>query len=111
MGKATVSEENKKIQDRLRERQLDDIKELCSTPKGRRVIHYLLRFTGVYVGTAVFGDQTASFFNEGKRSVGLYLMDLVYRADPDLRLQIEREYLAEFLSNKVKLEKAKGKPE
>lgn len=108
MAKPQLSEFEKELRARLGARQLQDVREVCKIPAGRRFVHYLLRFCRVY-DTNIYRDR-ASEWREGRRQAGLYLMALVHKADPALRLRIEQEYYSEALSNEVKREKAKKEP-
>lgn len=60
-----------------RETQAADIKWLMEHPQGRRLVWDLLSFTGIY--RQVFTGNSETFFNDGKRVVGLRYLDLVNR--------------------------------
>lgn len=93
----------KEVNEHLKERMLDDVRKVCATPCGRRFMHYLNRITGVY-RSSMTGDNW-TFYNEGRRSVGVDITDILMKADPTLPRQIEAEYWAEYISNKERLKK------
>lgn len=78
--------DEKQIKDaRLHERfakrkEQEDIQFLLSTPQGRRYIWKVLSICGVYRQSAV-DSGSWTYFNEGRRSVGLKLLDEVMIAD------------------------------
>lgn len=52
---------------------VDDIKWLLSSPRGRRLVWWLLGITGVF-RTSFNASGSTTFFNEGSRNVGLQLL-------------------------------------
>jgi hypothetical protein len=61
--------------------ELNDFIWLMGEKRGRRVIRRLLEHTGVFRSSMTGNSQT--FFNEGVRSVGLKLMNLINSSDLD----------------------------
>lgn len=53
--------------------QIEDLRWLMSDKRGRRVMWRVLEQAGVY-RSSYTGDNT-TFFNEGQRNMGLWLMD------------------------------------
>lgn len=64
-----------------RDRELDDLRFILSTDQGRRFVWKMLSRCGVFKISFTGSSQT--FFNEGERSIGLYLLNEVMDADPD----------------------------
>lgn len=65
----------------LRELELQDFRWLMSHAEGRRIVWRLLGHAGVY-RTSFTGNST-TFFNEGRRDVGLFLLAEVQDASPN----------------------------
>lgn len=58
-----------------------DLKAILSTENGRRYLHYLIHFCGLYSTSMTGSSET--FFREGMRSVGLKLLADITRLDPE----------------------------
>ena len=56
----------------LEARDKNDLKTLMATPQGRRFFWGFLNAAGLY-RTSFTGDAATSFFNEGRRNLGLTL--------------------------------------
>lgn len=67
----------------------DDLKHLLRQPQFRRLVYRYLAFTKVFA--QVFTGNSETFFNDGKRVVGLKLIDEVVSADPNAYVQILTE--------------------
>jgi hypothetical protein len=52
---------------------IEDFKWLMSSPRGRRLMKWLLELTGVY-RTSFNNSGSITAFNEGQRNIGLALM-------------------------------------
>ena len=63
-----------------RETEIAQLKMLLDSVHGRAVIWRILSQCGVY-RTSFTGDSE-TFFKEGKRAVGLWLLDELFEADP-----------------------------
>jgi hypothetical protein len=63
-----------------RNREVDDLKAILSTPEGKRFAWRLLERCGVYQSS--FTGNSETFFKEGSRSVGLWLIDEFIEAHP-----------------------------
>lgn len=73
----------------------NDIKWLMSVKQGRRLMHRLIGEAGVYRTT--FTGNSETFFREGKRAFGLFLMSEVKTHSPE-------EYLLMLAETKAKTE-------
>lgn len=95
--------DEKQVQDaRLQERMLqqteiEDVRFIIKTPQGRRFIWRVLSTCGMYSQSAV-DSGSWTYFNEGRRSVGLKLLDKILMADPE-------SYLAMIKENKEAVDK------
>ncbi|WP_051560468.1 Bbp19 family protein [Marinobacterium jannaschii] len=55
------------------QRQLDDLAAVMGTEAGQRLVWRLLESTGIYQQSYT-GDPASTYFNEGRRSIGLMIM-------------------------------------
>ncbi len=74
---------------RVRERELLDVQKILETDFGRRFVWRYLGLAGVFQ-TSFTGNST-TFFNEGKRDIGLKLLTDVTQAKPDAYIQMTQE--------------------
>ena len=72
-----------------RETELDDLKKIISNNSGRRAIWRILEQAGLY-RTSFTGNST-TFFNEGQRNMGLWLLNEVVSADKQHYLSMIEE--------------------
>ena len=73
---AKLTREQKRRADRLRLA----VQNLLSTPDGKVLLFRLIEMTGVFASSVT--GNSATFYNEGRRSVGLELYRLLMSADP-----------------------------
>lgn len=73
----------------IRDTELEDWRLLLSKQWGRRLVWRILDQTGMY-RTSFTGNST-TFFNEGARNIGLWLVDEVSMADADQYLLAIKE--------------------
>ncbi len=69
----------KKVQLR-RERETEELKTLLSNPIMRHFIWRVLERCGIYK-TSFTGDSAHTFFNEGQRQIGLWLLTEIEDSD------------------------------
>lgn len=74
---------------RQRRIELDDVRWLMSDKRGRRLIWRLFAIAGIY-RTSFTGNST-TFFNEGRRDVGLHFLSDVQEACPERFLEMLKE--------------------
>ncbi len=65
-----------------RRTEQNDVASLLLLPQGVRFIRQLLQLTGVWSASYVCNDALASAYNEGRRSVGLYVLQQVQMYAP-----------------------------
>jgi hypothetical protein len=83
---------SKKARDVIRRRvELQDLRDVLSTAMGRRVVMRLLELTGVHRATYT-GEPLSGAYNEGMRSVGLFLRDEALEADANQFVLAEVEH-------------------
>jgi hypothetical protein len=84
--------------DRIEQRRLNDIREVCKTPNGRRLLWWFLSKAGVF-RSSFAGEKThQTSFNEGRRDLGNDLLQEITKADPLMFARMQREYLSEAQS-------------
>jgi hypothetical protein len=78
-----------KLQERRDERWLNDVRRILSMPEGRRLLWRLLEEARVFHST--YTGNADTYFNEGKRSMGLLVLGEMLRAKPDSLFQMQKE--------------------
>lgn len=73
-GQQSEAERQRRAQTAARS-EIDDLKWLMASKRGRRIVHRLLTRTGVFRSS--FTGNSETFFREGERNIGLWLMALV----------------------------------
>lgn len=76
-----------------REREMGDLRSVLNTAEGRRVLWRILSQAQVFTASYT-GDQD-TFFNEGKRNIGIWMLEELMQAKPEAFLQMQREAHAE----------------
>ena len=82
-------EAQKRKADRIRERELADLRAVLATAEGRRLVWRYLTRCGVFKTSMTGSSQT--FFLEGQRNVGLWLLADINAADPAAYVQMLAE--------------------
>ena len=85
----------------------EDLKFILATPKGRRYLHDLLDFCGLYRTSMTGSSET--FFREGMRSTGLKILSDIAEADQDAYLKMMTE--TKNIKEQIKLYKEKNRKE
>jgi len=83
-----VKEAGRKVE-RKREKELNDLRRILSEDFGRRFIWRYLELCGVFKSS--FTGNSETFFNEGKRVVGLTMIKDINDANPEAYLQMVYE--------------------
>jgi hypothetical protein len=72
-----------------REREIEEVKQVLSTVSGRATIWRILDWCGVY--RTSFTGNSETFFNEGKRNIGLKLIEEIFASDKNAFYLMSRE--------------------
>jgi hypothetical protein len=83
-----------------RERQESDVRWFLSKPEGRRIIWWVLSICGCFK-TSFTGDPNTTIFQEGRRSVGLEILNLILRAKPSAFNEMQQEFASEAKSDEA----------
>ena len=87
-----------------REKQLErDLRAVIGTDAGRRFIWTLLGDCGVF--RTSFTGNNSTFFNEGKRFVGLEVLKRMNSAAPEAFANMQREAADRYLAEQQRLNK------
>jgi hypothetical protein len=83
---------------RTREKELDDVRAVLDTGAGLRFVWRILNEAGVFM-TSFTGEAPSTFFNEGRREMGLRVLADLIDAKPDAYLQMIQMTKKEGLNN------------
>lgn len=72
---------------RNRERDLDDLRAVLDTQPGLRLMWRILKEAGVFM-TSFTGEAPSTFFNEGRREIGLRILADIIDVRPDAYLNM-----------------------
>lgn len=64
----------------LRRRELEDVAAILATVEGRRFYWRVMQRCGIHKSS--FTGNNTTFFNEGERNIGLFLLAELEEADP-----------------------------
>lgn len=92
MKKIQTKEELEKNEEHLKERSRRDFEKILNMSEGRRVIWDLLENAGVWRNSFVAGDPNVTAFNEGKRDIGLMILQKIQNIKPQALLQMSNEH-------------------
>lgn len=65
----------------IRDMELDDVKRILSTEHGKRFLCRLIERTGLLCLSFTERDSSFTFFKEGERGIGRWLMEEIEQAD------------------------------
>ena len=77
-----------------RQTEIDDLAWLMSDARGRRVMRRLLARSGIY-RTSFNADPATMAFMEGRRDMGLWLVDEISQHAPKRFIEMQKEQLNE----------------
>jgi hypothetical protein len=77
---------------------MGDIRQSCKSVETRRLLWHILELGGPYRLSFVAGQPDVSALNEGRRSVAIEIMQLLFEADPGLYPQMQREHDSDIKS-------------
>lgn len=82
---------------RLRKEQLElelespDLQAVLDLPQGRKFLWWLLGKTGLY--RTSFTGNSATFYNEGRRDIGIAILNEILTVDPEAYIRMQAENL------------------
>lgn len=79
--------------ERRRKQEIEDFKWLLAHKQGRRIAWRLLSKAGVFRTSMTGNSQT--FFNEGRRDMGLWVLAEINEVSPDSYVQMLKEAQAD----------------
>ncbi len=91
-GDATQVKKRKTKAQIRQEQDKEDLRNILLSPGGRRFMWKLLEECGVY--KISFTGNSHTFFNEGKRQIGLRLIEDIFNADPNAYTEMRMESAA-----------------
>ncbi len=71
-----------------RKQELNDVYNILAIPSGRRWVWRVLSDCGVFKSS--FTGNSTTFFNEGRRDIGLRILADVMEANPDAYVQMAK---------------------
>lgn len=80
-GEETQVKQKKTKAQLNRERETESLRSILSSYDGRAFLWRLLEECGIY--TSSFTGNSTTFFNEGKRHIGLWTLNEVMEVDPN----------------------------
>ena len=80
---------------KLQKRVVSDLQQVLKTAAGRRVLWRILQAAQVRQHGFVPGDELATIFHCGQRSIGLFLLVEIEQANATAYQQMRSEYQAE----------------
>lgn len=83
------------IEERRRQREHNDLLTVLATPEGRAVVMRILSYANPYASTirVINGHDEVSPVAEGRRDVGLFIVDVITKADPARYARLTLEHL------------------
>jgi len=89
---------------RIRNRELNDIRVVTSTPEGRRFIWRVLTEGKIFQSGYVHGDSGyGTTYSAGQRSVGVWALSELLEAKPDVFMQMQKEHASEMKREEMSL--------
>jgi hypothetical protein len=89
---------------RLRDRELNDLRVILSTPEGRRLIWRILSEARIFHDGYTHGDAGyGTTYNCGRRSIGVWTLAEVMEAKPEAFMQMQREYNSEAKREEIEI--------
>ena len=94
-------QENIDSDKREREKELEDLKFVLKSAEGRRVYRRMLSHCQTFHMSFVTGMPDITAFNEGRRSVGNFMLFELLDADPERYHQIMREFKSSLVAKEM----------
>jgi len=84
---------------RKKERDFSDVRKVISSVEGRRLFWRILSHAGLYKSS--FTGNTSTYFEEGRRSEGLYWLDELMQSDQKAFAMMQAEHYSEAKSEEM----------
>lgn len=97
-------EVKKKTSELVHNRELSDLRHILLSAEGRRFIWKLMSASGIFLCSYKGGDRDETAFYEGRRSVGLQVLNDLLEANPKVFSQMQEEYQSDLARRKRKEE-------
>lgn len=91
---SNLDEFTRKLEQDQAHRAREDLRKVLALPEGRRFVWSILSSTGVY-GRAFTGEALTTAHNEGRREIGITLLEKIEADAPGSYLAMLREALDE----------------
>lgn len=80
------------VEDKDYDTVLSNVRQVVKTRQGKELIWEILSRCGIY--TTMSGAKKQSiYFNEGQRSIGLQIVELLNEADPEIYPNLLKEHI------------------
>ena len=111
----TCEEQKRQVMERNRQRreeEINDLRAVLSSVSGRRFIWRLLERGGVFRSSFNAESDSYTAFNEGRRNLGLLVLNDILETDPDAFTLMQRESVeaAAFAERQRRVEKENNRP-
>ena len=103
MAKETTLKTKEERAEHKLERSLADIRFVAKSPEGRRFLWRLLEEHDVFRENGI-DDQMESNRFEGRRNIGIRLLNKLTTAKPSLLGQLQEEYASELKREEIEIE-------
>lgn len=110
LSNAEAQKRLKMLERRAKERAVDDLHAVMSTPIGRRFIWRILVQSGVWDASFNGGSEHVTSYREGRRSVGLALMAKAQEECPSEYVHMVSEQLASTREDTLHRKAAEAAP-
>ena len=90
------------------QRDTNDMRQSLMRPECRRVIYRVLEESKTFAASFVPGHADITAFNEGARSIGMFIMKLAELAEPGICLKMARENDSDKISAENRNKKITG---
>lgn len=90
VGDEVVVKDRKQQAKSRRFKEKEELKQLLSTYAGRNFVWRILAECGIYQSSFT-GTAETTFFKEGKRQIGIWLLSEIHSADPTAYARMQTE--------------------
>jgi len=101
----TASEKIEEVELAEQRREEGDLRKVLSIPEGRRFVWKMLSRAGVFRSS--FTGNSHTFFNEGKREIGLGMFEDVMTVNSEMFVKMQKENASLENKKDIKISKIK----